>query len=105
MTPARMRAVAIAALLWGAGIVALVLTSDREDAGVVWAVFGPLVVWSFVGTGLYAWRARPESRTGALMVAVGFAYGLAALNLSDAPLPYTIGLIVGGLWARSSFSS
>jgi signal transduction histidine kinase len=98
MTPARMRAVAMAALLWGAGIVALVLTSDREDAGVVWAVFGPLVVWSFVGTGLYAWRARPESRTGALMVAVGFAYGLAALNLSDAPLPYTIGLIVGGLW-------
>ena len=46
MTPARMRAVVIAALLCGAGVVALVLTSDREDAGVVWAVFGPLVMWS-----------------------------------------------------------
>ena len=60
MTPARMRAVVIAALLCGAGVVALVLTSDREDAGSMWAVFGPLVMWSFVGTGLYASRARPE---------------------------------------------
>ena len=98
MTPARMRAIVLAALIWGAGVIALVLTSDREDADAVWAVFGPLVIWSFVGTGLFAWRRRPESRTGALMVVLGFAYGVAALNLSNLPLLYTVGLIVGGLW-------
>jgi signal transduction histidine kinase len=98
MTPARMRAVVIVALVCGAGVVALVVTSEREDAGVVWAIFGPLVMWSFIGTGLYASRVRPESRTGALMVALGFAWCLAALNFSNASLPYTIGLIVGGLW-------
>ena len=32
------------------------------------------------------------------MVALGFAWGLAALNFSNAPLLYTIGLIAGGLW-------
>ena len=98
MTPARTRTIVLAALVWGAGVIALVLTSDREDADAVWAVFGPLVIWSFVGTGLFAWRRRPESRTGALMVVLGFAYGVAALNLSISPLLYTVGLIVGGLW-------
>jgi signal transduction histidine kinase len=98
MSLARMRAVAFAALLSGAVVIALILTSDREDAGVAWAVFGPLVIWSFVGTGLYASRVRSESRTGALMVLLGFAYGVAALNFSDVPVLYTAGLIVGGLW-------
>jgi signal transduction histidine kinase len=98
MAPARERVVVIAALVCGVGVVALILTSDREDAGVVWAVFGPLVMWSFVGTGLYARRRRPASRTGALMVMLGFAYGVAALNFSEVPLLYTVGLIAGGLW-------
>jgi hypothetical protein len=31
-------------------------------------VFGPIVVWSFVGTGLYAWHRRPASRVGLLML-------------------------------------
>ena len=64
----------------------------------MWAIFGPVVVWSFVGTGLYAWRRRPESRIGALMVLLGFAWGLAALGASNAPLLYTLGSVVGGLW-------
>ena len=63
MTAARMRLIIAAALLCGAGVVALVLTSDRADADLAWAVCGPIVVWSFVGTGLYAWRARPENRS------------------------------------------
>jgi signal transduction histidine kinase len=75
-----------------------VLSSDREEANAVWAVFGPLVVWCFVGTGLYAWRRRPESRAGALMVAVGFAWCISGLNFVDSAPVFTFGLVAGGLW-------
>jgi signal transduction histidine kinase len=98
MTTARMRIVVLAALLCGAGVVALVLGSDREDADLAWAICGPLVVWSFVGTGLYAWRARPESRVGALMVALGFAWCVAALSFANSPLLFTFALVFAGLW-------
>jgi signal transduction histidine kinase len=98
MTAARLRAVVVAALVAGGAVIALVLTSDHVDAKPVSAVLQPLVGWSFVGTGLYAWRRRPESRTGALMVAMGFAWFLAALDVADSPLVYTIGLVTGGLF-------
>ena len=93
MTLARARAVALAALACGAAVIALVLASDREDAEVVWAIFGPVVVWSFVGTGLYAWHRRPESRTGALMVLLGFAWCVAALSFANSPLVFTFCLL------------
>ena len=83
MTAARMRVIVLAALVCGAGVVALVLASDHEEATVVWAIFGPAVVWSFIGTGLYAWRRRPESRTGMLMVLLGFAWCVATLTFAD----------------------
>jgi hypothetical protein len=68
MTPVRMAAVIVAALAAGAAVVAIELASDHREAKTVWAIFGPAVGWSFIGTGLYAWRRRPESGTGALMV-------------------------------------
>jgi signal transduction histidine kinase len=98
MTAARMRAVALAALVCGAGVVALMLTSDRDDASLAWVILGPLVVLSFVGTGLYAWRRLPESRVGMLMVLLGFAWCVAGLTFSNVPLLFTVGLIAGGLW-------
>ena len=98
MTPVRMRAVALAALACGAGTVFVVLSSDREDADVAWAILGPLVIWSFVGTGLYAWRRRPESRVGALMVLLGFSWCIPALTFADPPLVYTFALVAGGVW-------
>ena len=64
MSAARVGAVLVAALAAGGVVVALELTSDHRDAKVVWAVFGPAVGWSFVGTGLYASRRDPESRIG-----------------------------------------
>jgi hypothetical protein len=57
-----------------------VLASDHGDPKAVWAIFGPAVGWSFIGTGLYAWRRRPESRTGALMVLLGLAWFLFTLG-------------------------
>jgi signal transduction histidine kinase len=98
MTAARMRAVILAALVCGAGVVPLLLGSDHQDAKTAWAIFGPAVGWSFIGVGLYAWRRRPESRAGALMVLLGFAWFLSALSFADSALVYSFAFVVGGLW-------
>ena len=90
--------IAIAALAAGGTIVALMLTSDHLTAPVVWAIFAPAVGWSFIGTGLYAHHQRPDNRTGALMVALGFAWFLFNLQGSNNAVIYTIGLVFGGLW-------
>ena len=98
LTTARAGALVLAALAAGAAVIALELASDHRDARVVWAVFGPAVGWSFVGTGLYAWRARPASRIGLLMVLLGFAWFIFTLDAANAPWLYTVGLVAGGLW-------
>jgi signal transduction histidine kinase len=98
ISPARIRAIVLAGLAAGAGVVAVVLASDHQEAKAVWAIFGPAVGWSFIGTGLYAWRRRPESRTGALMVLLGFAWFLFTLQAANSPLVYTLALVIGGLW-------
>ncbi len=85
-------------MLGSATLVAILLTSDRRDATIAWAVLGPVVVWSFVGTGLYATHRRPGSRIGLLMVALGLAWCLAAISLSNSALVFSAGLVVGGLW-------
>ena len=89
--------IAAAALLAGLAAAALVLSERRHDRA-VWAVFGPLVGWSFVGTGLYASRRRPESRFGALMILLGFAWLLAPLGAADEPWLFTLGIVFGALW-------
>jgi signal transduction histidine kinase len=98
MTAARTRAVVLAALACGVAADALLLASDHQGAKTVWAIFGPAVGWSFIGVGLYAWRRRPESRTGALMVLLGFAWFLSALSFADSPLVYSLAFVLGGLW-------
>jgi signal transduction histidine kinase len=98
MTARRALAIAAAALLCGLGDVLLVLSSAHLPDPDVWVVFGPAVGWSFVGAGLYAWRRRPESRFGALMVLVGFAWFLAPLYASNAPLVFTLGIVAGAVW-------
>ena len=98
LTTTRIAIIAAAALAVGAMVVALELASDHRDARVVWAVFAPAVGWSFIGTGLVAWRAQPQNRTGRLMVLLGFAWFLFTLDAADAPWLYTVGLVTGGLW-------
>jgi signal transduction histidine kinase len=98
MSASRIRAVAAAAIVCGAAVVALVLGSDHEGAKTAWAILAPTVGWSFIGTGIYAARRRPDSRTGTLMVVFGFAWFLAAVNFANSPLLYSLGLVVGGLW-------
>jgi signal transduction histidine kinase len=98
MTPARTRAIVVAALLCGVAVVFVALGTDHNDAKEVWAVLAPTVGWSFIGTGLYAWRRRADSRVGALMVLQGFAWYLSACSLANSALLYSFGQIVGGLW-------
>jgi signal transduction histidine kinase len=98
MTARRTLAIAAAALLCGVGDVLLVLGGGNLAPPAAWAVFGPLVGWSFVGTGLYAWNRRPDSRFGLLMTLVGFAWFLGPLIASDSPLLFTAGIILSGLW-------
>jgi signal transduction histidine kinase len=90
--------VVLAGVLAGGVTIAVVLTSDHQDAKTVWAIFGPAVLWSFVGTGLYAWRARPESRIGALMVGLGFAWWLFTLEASNSAFVHSLALVCGGLY-------
>jgi signal transduction histidine kinase len=92
------RTIVLAALAAGAGVIALELASDHQDAKAVWAIFGPGVGWSFIGTGLYVWIQRPDTRTGALMVLLGFAWFIFTLDSANSRLIYTLALVVGGLW-------
>jgi signal transduction histidine kinase len=87
-----------AAVVAGAAVAWLELVSDHRSAKAAWAVFAPAVGLSFVATGVYAWRARPENRTGALMVLLGFAWFVYALNAADGPVVWTVSQVTGGLW-------
>ena len=98
MTGERVPAIVLAALACGAAAVVLVVSSDHLEATAVWAVCGPMVGWSFIGTGLYAVRRRPESRTGTLMVLLGFAWFTSVLGAANSALLYSFGLVAGGLW-------
>src|SRR6188472_4828186 len=64
-------------VLWSAGLVAgaalsvLTLTDDSLAGRHVTPVLVVLVGWSFMLSGLVAWRQRPENRLGPLMGALG----------------------------------
>ena len=78
-----------------AGLVTPVYTvtlavSDNEISSVHLALLHWISV-PYVLVGLIAWVRRPESRFGALMVAVGFAMGLSTLQFAHADILFTIG--------------
>jgi signal transduction histidine kinase len=83
-----------AALL--AGAAAALLAGNRADvpyqtASVPLAL---LVGWSFIGSGLAAWWARPQSRVGKVMVLTGFAWFASFLTDAPQPLLFTLGTAV-----------
>lgn len=94
--------VVAAALAAGGVAVALTVLRGHEEIRAVGhpesAVFVLLIGWSFIGSGLVAWRRRPASRFGLLMMAVGFAWLAAALEASNHPLLFSLGLIIAPLW-------
>ena len=87
-----------AAFLFGIIDVALIATSDYLPLRGAWVVFGLIVGWGFIGTGLFAWSRRPENRVGMLMTATGFAWFIGGLGLSDVPVLFTFGNLLSSLY-------
>ena len=97
-TPQRARAftavvIAAAVAAAAAGTVALAHGAARDQTTTLAAVT-LLAALSFVGSGLVAWRRRPQVWTGALMVAAGFCLFAGSLANFDSAVPFTIGLVV-----------
>ncbi len=90
--------VALAGVAAGVAGMFLLANSDTSDGGPVFMAVALVITWSFIGTGLVAWRHRPGSRIGALMVAVGFAWMLNALTSSGEPAVFITGVILSNLW-------
>ena len=57
------------------------------------AALNAWVVLPYVIAGLVAWRRRPDSRFGVLMIAAGFAMFLSSLSTGNSPVLYTIGIL------------
>ena len=98
MSDRRTLFIAVAALVCGIGSALVALASDEVGSNVAWAIAGPVVGWSAVGTGLYAWRRRPENRTGLLMVLLGFAWFNSTLVNADSELVHDYATVTAGLW-------
>jgi signal transduction histidine kinase len=86
--------VTLAALAAGIAAASLALGSEREANPAVAAVLALLVGWSYIGSGLVAWRHRPANRLGAVMVFIGFAWFATFLGDAGASLPFTVGTAV-----------
>jgi signal transduction histidine kinase len=88
-------ALAVAGILMGMAVLALMVTSDAVDTPGVWAAGVLLAGWGFIGVGLYAWGRRPDNGVGMLMAATGFAWLAAAASFSDLPLVFTLAQVLG----------
>ena len=84
-------ALAVLAFLMGIGAVLVVLNGGHNSHRGAYAVLALGIGWGFTGTGLYAWRRRPASNIGPLMIAVGLSGLLKALAFSNDSLVFTIG--------------
>jgi signal transduction histidine kinase len=102
----------LAAIGAGLGAAALVYGSDHQPAP-TWAsaLVTVLVGWAYIGSGLVAWRRRPEHRLGPVMVFIGFAWFATFLADADNSLAFTLGTalesiyLVGFVYLMLSFPS
>ena len=86
-----MAALAAAGLAAAAMSVALAVTSDHVNQPGVQAGLFVWIMLLYVFSGLVAWRRRPDSGFGRLLVLVGFGAGLSNLAWSGNPLLFTVG--------------
>ena len=99
-TPSARTLVALAVAGLATGALGMVLMLEgTSDTDPLFATVAVVICWSFIGSGLVAWRARPESRIGVLLIVVGFTWAINALDNIDVPAIHTVGLIFGSVWA------
>jgi PAS domain S-box-containing protein len=87
-------------LLAAGGGVAYLISTGEPDTFTVRAALGIATALLFVAAGLITWLARPENRTGAIMVLVGFTWFLPVLGEAENPYVYGLGASLNDLpWA------
>ncbi len=92
----RAPAAATLAAIGGAGLAAagtsvgLALYND-QDQPPIQVVLTTWITLPYVISGLVAWRRRPDSRFGPLMVAAGFGIALSTLQWATVPLLHSVG--------------
>jgi len=90
--------IATAAILLVAGSsIGIAIAPWDETPGLTLAIFASGTL-SWVGVGIYAWARRPQNRLGSLMVTVGLIFWTGSLVAIDQPLPFSLGLVLGGLF-------
>jgi signal transduction histidine kinase len=91
-------ALAAVGFAFGLAVLALILTNGLLELRGAWAAGSLLVGWSFIGVGLFAWGRRPDNRVGMLMAATGFVWLVSSAGISDLPLVFTIGNVLGAVF-------
>ena len=89
---------ALAALLAGVGAAWLAAHRNFTPYQTAPAPLAVLVGWSLIGSGLIAWRVRPENRLGAVMVFTGFAWFATFLTDAHEALLFTLGTAVQSVY-------
>ncbi len=89
-------AIAAVALVLGSSIG--IAVDGWSDESALQATVYAVGTLTWVGVGIYAMARRPHNRLGATMVAVGFIYWLGAPIGIDESVPFSIGLLLGGLF-------
>jgi signal transduction histidine kinase len=86
-------AIMTCALAIGAWLVVLAYTGDVMEPRGLRAALACWLTLPYVLAGVVAWRRRPDSRLGPLMVTAGFVTALTFFNWSDDDLAFTLGLL------------
>ena len=108
---ARLIALGVLGLLSGAGVAWVASNAVVHPSKIPSLPVVLLVGWSFIGSGLLSWRARPDNRLGPVMTLTGFAWFASVLQEGTAPAVATIGAVfdvsflAGFLYVALSFPS
>ncbi|HEU5304449.1 MAG TPA: hypothetical protein VFU40_07390, partial [Gemmatimonadales bacterium] len=80
-----------AALAAGVAVARVMLTNSVRHATWVEVALVLALGWSFIASGLIAWRHRPENRIGPVMILTGVLRFVGALRWSQDPFLFTVG--------------
>jgi signal transduction histidine kinase len=95
-------AFAAAAVLAGGALVYLLATAEFAPDRGLWITADLVIGLGFVGVGLFAWYRSPDNRSGALMVATGFAWYLSLLERTEPAFLFTVGFLTENLYVGTA---